>query len=224
MNDIQNTETTLMCIGCGFKIKVGTEICAECGESLDGINSIIVEPKKEENELTEEDLENGPQRRPWVRYFARSFDFSLLGVLIAPFMPILSNQLMQDLIYYGLLAILWIPIEALFLSKCMTTPGKWLFNITVKNTSDEKLTYEQAFRRGFMVYYKGLFLGIPILNLFSAFNSYSLLLETGKTVWDLKGDIKVQHKKIGMKFILIILAFVMLRAVTFIVENGFQVL
>src|SRR5262245_27892280 len=75
-------------------------------------------------------VEEGPQIRPWVRYWARSLDMALINIIVG--FPIymalpdeLNNRLVDQLVQFLALA-LWIPIEAALIAAFGCTPGKAL--------------------------------------------------------------------------------------------------
>src|SRR4030042_5965635 len=137
------------------------------------------------------DVKSFPEVSPWHRWFARSIDYFFCSIiLVIPISTILviysKNQEQASrfedtffTIFYLVLPFLWIFIEALFLSKWATTPGKWLVNITVRTQSEDKLTYRQALSRSFMVLFWGMGLGIPLFGFIMNVISYYDLSNKG---------------------------------------------
>jgi len=171
------------------------------------------------------------QIRPWVRYWARMIDtlyanifigfvLGIIIVLIAPsYLSVFSemNQFILAIIIYYF----WLFLEALFISTCGATPAKWLFSTKVRDYSTGKnLSYNKALKRSFLVFFRGLALGIPIVLLFTQYAEYKGLKETGFTSWDLDGNFIVSHKKIGfIKIILIIFSFIFIIFIYAIISN-----
>src|SRR5262249_44153066 len=96
------------------------------------IKGIYIQP---ESEFGAASVEEGPQVRPWVRYWARWIDSLLIGILVSfPFGFILPEGLQNpfvDSLIFSIALMTWIPIEALLLVTIGTTPGKALLKISV---------------------------------------------------------------------------------------------
>ena len=151
---------------------------------------------------------------PWLRYLARHTDTILFAVFLALFFGD-SGLFSGSEEFWGSLVImfLWIFVEAVFLAMIGTTPGKWLFNISVVNNNGSKLTFSSALNRSFMVWIKGLGLGIPLVSLFTMYSSYSELQKNGITSWDKDDNHIVRHGKFNaLKFFGIVGLFILLGA------------
>jgi uncharacterized RDD family membrane protein YckC len=133
--------------------------------------------------------------RPWLRYWARTFDYFLCGLVFGPAFAISEgNKADAGFFIAGLLTVLlWIPLEAASLSTIGTTPGKWLFNIRLSDQSGGRLPFTRALRRAFSIAKKGLGLGIPPVAFFTLVFSYYTLTRRGKTSWDQELGIVVRH-------------------------------
>jgi hypothetical protein len=156
-------------------------------------------------------VEEGPQTRPWVRYWARSIDILLIGVIVGvPFGLILpdelNNRLVDQLIQF-LAVTLWIPIEAALIAAFGCTPGKALLRVRVTNKNGNNLGFGSALSRCFGVWLNGLGTGlIPLLTLVTNIKSYQQLSNRGVTKWDRDGQFKVTHRKVGIARTLITIA------------------
>lgn len=114
---------------------------------------------------------------PWVRLFARLFDYSLFcTVLWAIHFSLVDRY--EHWIPWELFA--WIPIETCLLSLWGQTPGKWLLKVTLS----PPLRFEQALKRSFAVWMRGIGMGIPVLNVFCLFIAYQRLQILKTTSWD----------------------------------------
>lgn len=133
--------------------------------------------------------------RPWLRYWARTVDHFLCGLVFGPAFAISEgNKADAGFFIAGLLTVLfWIPLEAACLSSIGTTPGKWLFNIRLSDQSGGRLPFARALRRAFSIAKKGLGLGIPLVAFFTLVFSYYTLNRKGKTSWDEQLGIVVRH-------------------------------
>lgn len=181
------------------------------------INNEIIE---DDCDLTNNDIiEFSVPPRPWVRYFARLFDFyipALLFLLLILFLwatisPITYAEIFQDInswVLGGISVVLWFFIEALLLSTWGTTPGKWIFNTKVVSTDGSKLKYSVALSRSFSMFFYGMGLSIPIVGLVTSIISYTKLMDTRTTKWDEHSHSIVITKKVSSIKILVCLAVI----------------
>lgn len=141
------------------------------------------------------------QVRPWVRFWARLFDtwlFSLLLVFVL--MTINPSLLNMNKIVFGMITLfILIFVESFLLSTWGwgTTPGKWLLEITLRDSKGRELTFLDALSRSFSVWWRGLGLGLPFVPLITTIVAYDHLIKKGITSWDREGGFVVSHKKIG---------------------------
>ncbi len=151
--------------------------------------------------------ENTP--RPWRRFLARMFDYTLygfvLGILFALFDISLAPQ------YWGIIGIglifLWTFIEAGFLSACGKTPGKALLRLKVLKKDGTNLSYLDAINRSFSVWWLGLGAAIYPISIVTMIVACTKLSNLGETTWDVKGGYEVKGKKIGVLRILVTILF-----------------
>jgi serine/threonine protein kinase len=138
-----------------------------------------------------------PQIRPWSRAFARGSDMLLVNILIGfVFGSFLSSEVIEVMVSTPVVAcLLFLFIEPAWLSRHATTPGKWMFNIKVVDSSHRKLSYQQALRRSFHLWYAGQGAGLPLVNLITNLISYFRLKNKGVTFWDEKVETRVCHEK-----------------------------
>ena len=151
-------------------------------------------------------------QHPWRRFFARFVDsvfyipigflagfyLSKLGYLFFPennkiFVELFKNPLFG--VSYQ--SIFWLPIEAIFLTRTGSTPGKWLFGIRVLNESGNKLPFITCLSRSISVWVKGFGLFIPLVPLFTIYFAYSRLKNTGTTLWDSSVNSRVRYQGFG---------------------------
>lgn len=145
--------------------------------------------------------ETGVVVRPWVRYWARCIDYAcwmiVLGVVTALFSLDWIWTEVSDLLLGVIATALWIPVEALLLSRWGTTPGKALLCVRVSTLTETKPAFREAFRRAFMVWWRGLGAGFPVVTLITMVLEYSRLVHTYRTTWDASLGFKVTHERIG---------------------------
>ncbi len=151
----------------------------------------------------QENWKSGLQIRPWVRYWARSFDFFYFALsfgFVSGFLGIAQNtqgDLSQAVASLLAFYFLWVLVESAMLSTFGTTPGKWLLNIRVRTSSGEKLPFLDAFSRSLGWWISGFGLGIPLISLLTLITSYLRLTRQGAARWDEKGGFVVSHREIG---------------------------
>ncbi len=151
-----------------------------------------------------------PTVRPWVRYFARLFDFYVSTIFFF-FICVTSFESYDTRLSYavtnfidntpqllsGMVLIAgWLFLEAGFLKTLATTPGKWLLGIKLQRLDGSNLPYSIGLARGFRVFVQGIGLGIPIIGLITLILSYNKLSKTGSTSWDNRYHVLVTHDKL----------------------------
>lgn len=145
---------------------------------------------------------------PWQRYFARMFDIHLfsmtimvaigaVGGIFAPeptlrFLALMEGGFLATL-YANVLAVgVTVPAIAIF-GAWTGTPGKWLFDIRVREANGDRLSLVRSFRREAAVWIKGLGLGVPLVSLITLIMSKVRLDEDGMTSWDKAMGCRVTH-------------------------------
>ena len=154
---------------------------------------------------------SAPTVRPWVRFFARQMDIMIFTSVLVFFLEAISlgypniflgvNDMFSGVIailFDMLILFLWVFVEAVFLSTFGATPGKWLLRVTVRDSEGKKLTFLRALRRSFLVWLKGLGIGIPILTAITPIFAYNRLIKRGITSWDRDCHTTVSHQRIGI--------------------------
>lgn len=158
----------------------------------------------------------GGKYHPWRRFFARTVDLGTSGVALsflfvffllflvgegflnpdsaAGFFSFMENPIGAGIIVY----LLWIPVEAAFLSMTGITPAKWVFGIRVLSDTGDKLSYGKSLARAFKVFVQGDGFGISIVLFFTRLFAYRRLTKTGTTLWDASSGSIVTHKKWGV--------------------------
>jgi len=167
---------------------------------------------------------SGEQARPWLRYWARMVDmYVFMIILMLVFIPLfrifgIDSEFLDffpEIIVDIIILFLFIFIEALFLSTWGTTIGKALFKIRVRNIDGIKLSYTEALKRSFLVFYLGQGMGIPIFIIIVGIMSYNKLQKDGITSWD-DGYYIVSHQILGKIRATLLIAFPLLMLVLII--------
>lgn len=134
---------------------------------------------------------------PWARLLARLFDYALffttIRLIVGHIAKVPPFERWIPLEYLA-----WVPIEALLLRIGGSTPGKWLLGIRLKKGHAKKLDLETAFRRSFAVWFKGIGMGIPVINFFCLLTAYHRLRAFKTTSWDTQEKTAVEHHPIAV--------------------------
>ena len=159
------------------------------------------------------------QVRPWVRYWARMTDVWIFAVFISVYVGISDSSILyatNDMVMGIIILAVWVLIESVMLSTWGTTPGKWFFRITIRDSEGNMLNYSDSLSRCFSVWLKGLGAGLPLVSIITTLIAYNTLTTTGRTSWDMSGNFTVTHEEIGTRrvvfFILSIFAMLFLAA------------
>lgn len=178
-------------------------------------------PSSSPSEKTNPPLYSSQNVRPFIRFWARMFDYLLLNLLVwfvfAPpqiptlpsdptdlleFLRNLNGMIPQEeqiriaMIQGGALFV-WNFIEALLISSFGTTPGKMLFNISVRRKNGKQLNYSEAIGRSLLVWLLGIGLGITILQFLAMSFSLFYLLNKGETLWDRRLQTQIHHQPLS---------------------------
>ncbi len=137
---------------------------------------------------------------PWLRFFARKYDYFIFSVFFSFFLFFFPPYVVRNQVLLSLLIIfIWVFVEAGFLSFFGTTPGKWIFNLKIRNFKGEKLSFSDSLTRSFLVWLKGIALGLPIISIIAMYISGNKLKKEGITDWDYKvGSLILQEKKLSV--------------------------
>lgn len=137
---------------------------------------------------------------PWRRYFARSLDLSLYGllwsfILTFVFKVSLINRNILELLFDNYMAIAFMFFfEPIFLSIFATTPGKWCMGIYIYDYSNQKLTWMESINRTFSMFVYGMGCSIPLLGSFREFISCHKYTNNKPLEWDINTTIQSKDK------------------------------
>lgn len=143
---------------------------------------------------------SGPQVRPWVRYWARTIDLYLFGLISGSIIVFIHEPLLEetpDALLGIILTSACVFVEPVLLSSWGTTPGKALLNVRLRKANASTPSYGEALTRSLHVWVRGLGLGLPFIALVTLITAYNRLTKDGLTSWDKHGDFRVQHKLVG---------------------------
>lgn len=139
---------------------------------------------------TQLDAETMKAHCPWRRFLARSLDLLICSSIYELFIGailrtnLLNRSFLMSMVdIYMSFGILFL-LEPLLLSRFGTTPGKWIFGISLRRKDGSKLSYGEGFSRLCYVFWRGYGFQIPIYNLVRLYKSYTLCSEEGEMSWD----------------------------------------
>lgn len=194
-------------------IKSDNAQCAKIEEqdALEHISPLTNEDTKfSENKKSE--LSIAPY--PWRRYFARKLDLVLYASIGFCFAKLFLNTdietnfsicLINTYIVCGVMLFL----ETFLLSVCGTTLGKWVFGISLRNADNQKITYDQAWRRTLGVFGQGMGYNIPIYSLVCHFKCYDDCKANIQLPWE-ENLVYVIKDRIIVRIIAFIIAVVLI--------------
>ena len=160
------------------------------------------------------ELKNGPEAprpilkdipprvtSPWKRYFARFFDlavyefiFDLILVYLFYISPIrLAESAFATISTFAAL-VMMLFIEPTLLSSWGTTPGKWIFGLSVRDKEGFKLTWNEAFTRTQRVLWYGMGIMVPIYSLVRMWKSYQSCFED-TLEWEISTALELKDEK-----------------------------
>lgn len=172
------------------------EPLAETGQTPSSVeNATRVLPQATEPELSRWELF---YRRALPRFLARCFDTSLfysltVGVGVALKLLPANALVFPPFWFVPAQALGWVIVEAWLLSRFATTPGKWIFNITVQHPVEGVPAFGRALRRTFFIWVCAWGVGFPGWAFFGASVALLLYLQNGRMVWDYLVNTEVVH-------------------------------
>ncbi len=155
--------------------------------------------------------------QPWLRFWARTMDYVWFSMLFSMLLNLLlpqtsawieaarANLMLGQaitqaqtiflILFPTAMFLLFVPLEALWLSRRGTTPGKSLLRIQIRRLDGALPTFHQALLRSLLVFVKGTFLCLilPFPQLFIMSWCRIRLVQLGTTSWDEQTSLRVEH-------------------------------
>lgn len=99
----------------------------------------------------------------------------------------------------------WHLVEAVLLAAIGYTPGKFLFNLRVRDRNGNRLKFGTSLLRAFQVWVLGMGAGFPPLQYVAEFLGFRRLQTRGVTWWDQNQQLKVTQGKLSRERVLCVL-------------------
>ena len=141
---------------------------------------------------------------PWKRYLARLLDMLLYQLLVVLLWYGLLGYFYDEGMFLEILIlqlaciIVMFFMEPIFLTCWGTTPGKWIFGISIRDRDGQLLSYKNALIRVGMVIWKGLGGNIPVYRCYTLNRCHSECMDGEAMEWDiyLDTEYQIQEKKL----------------------------
>jgi hypothetical protein len=133
---------------------------------------------------------------PWARFLARFVDYGLFFAALIVFQRETHISLFADS-FIPFEYCFWIPLESLCLWAFRKTPGKWLLSIDVKQIGFRRPELWSSCKRSFLVWFRGIGMGITVLNILCLLIAYYRLRAFAMTSWDKEESFQITHRKVG---------------------------
>ncbi len=160
---------------------------------------LVVSPESVPREQT---LPKAATTRPFRRYFARTFDETVLilvlfALAMAGELPVEIAEVVRDqpILLVFAAPLLWLLLEIPLLAMFGSTPGKALYAIRVLRADGRVPSLFAAGARSATLAIRGLALGFPTLSLIAQGFAFARLQQRGRTSWDEAQNLRVEHRE-----------------------------
>lgn len=162
----------------------------------------LLEPE-EENPI-QRDVNTKPLL-PMRRLWARTLDFTFYNLVLYLIAPSLFQTEGFNLFLIFAEIIMLIVIEPFLLSTVYTTPGKFVFGMTVTSLDGRRLTYKEALSRTLLVLQHGLGFCAPFLKEYMQISSYVIAENGGELIWEQNSELNIRDSKVWRYFVFSVL-------------------
>lgn len=187
------------------------------------LHDVYVEWDQSQSLESKEEIEHDAVR-PWIRFMARIIDNTIFAIILTFILVFFAPSFMDGIngIIFGLLSLfVWIFVETLLLITVGNTFGKWLLRIQITANESQKPTLSHAFKRSVKVWFFGLAMGIPFIDIFTLISAHSNLSKNRITSWDKAEKFTIKHGEINIYRIIIAWAIVIAPAILAIMAREF---
>lgn len=164
----------------------------------------------ERTQTTQKSEKNGPEPRPWIRFWARNIDYLVVGAIISYVIFHFGQEgtiseetllwLENPFVYSTLIIGGWAILEPVVLAQYGTTIGKSALRVRLSHKHYKQrhhMDVWQLYQRSMNVWLRGLGIGLPFVSLITQLVSYRNLKAHGETSWDRDGGYTVTHGQVG---------------------------
>ena len=167
-----------------------------------------------EFEMEEERLFPPPvpvKPRPFVRFWARWFDWHLYSVFAFGLMRLMGLDMVAavaSIMFMMTYLLPWAIMEGISIHVTGTTPGKWLLGIRVQQIDGGQVTLGASVRRALRVIFYGIGLNVPIFREICHGIALWYIFKFRATWWDRAGGSEVRVARIPeLRIVLFVFAF-----------------
>lgn len=168
----------------------------------------LLEP--EEEKPIQRDINTKPIL-PMRRLWARTLDFTIYNLILYLAAPGLFQTEGFNLFLIVAEILMVIVIEPFLLCTVYTTPGKFVFGMTVTSLDGRRLTYKEALNRTLLVLQHGLGFCAPFLKEYMQISSYVTVENGGELIWEQNSELNIKDAK-GWRYLVFAVMFVVLMA------------
>ena len=142
-----------------------------------------------------------PVRAPWRRWFARTFDMTLYGVLWNLFLMLVCNvnltqrNALGNLLDSAAVIVMTIILEPLLLHFFGTTPGKWILGLSVADPDGGRLSISAARERTWGALWHGCGLSLPVYGLVREWKSHNACTAGEPLPWESDSMLALKDEK-----------------------------
>lgn len=163
-----------------------------------------------------ESQKSTPGPRPWIRFWARTIDYIVWGVIVGfgigfanrkgDILSDTSLLLTNPFAFSMLVVFTWALMEPIVIPVFGTTLGKAILSIKLTHRSNEHISWDKwpsemdvvaLYQRSMAVWLKGMGIGFPLVSAITQLVSYRNLKSQGETSWDRDYGFTVTHGKVG---------------------------
>lgn len=142
-----------------------------------------------------------PVRAPWRRWFARTFDLTLYGVMWNLFLMLVCNvnltqrNVLGNLLDSAAVIIMTMALEPLWLHFFGTTPGKRILGLSVTDPDGGRLSISAARERTWGALWHGCGLSLPVYGLVREWKSYKACAAGEPLPWESDSGLVLKDEK-----------------------------
>lgn len=146
------------------------------------------------NGLNDKRWEGLPQVRPWIRFWARGLDET---IIVAAAVYLFATAWPEGLFYFPYVLVGSLILNPIQMTMFGTTLGKFVFGISVETEHGEPPSLGQAAAREFSVLLRGCGLNFFVAPLITKAMAFRRLVSEGATTWDRAQGLVVRHRAVG---------------------------